>query len=233
VETVLQKRLRELMAEKGLKAAPLARAAQLGESYVRDILRGRAQYPTAERLARLAEALDTTPDYLTGMSGNAQDGAVLRGSPLEFAGFVQAGAFRPVDEYFNQDGIEVPEFVTAHKKYKKAKQFAWRVVGSSMDQANLRDGMWVVGVKYNDFLEHYGDIESGRLVVVERKRYGDSERELTVKEVKFYRDRMELLPRSSDPSYKPIVVPHNPKADSDAETVTIIAVVVGAFIDLA
>lgn len=230
--TVLQKRLRDLMEEQGLKAAPLAQKAGLGESYVRDILRGKTRSPTSDKLKLLADALDTTPAYLTGATSTVINGSLVKGRSLDFAGVVEAGSFLAVDEYFTQDGVDVPDFVTAHKKYHKAKQFAWRVVGGSMDKANIHDGMWVVGVRQQDFVEHYGDIESGRLVVVERLRYQGSERELTIKEVKFYRDRMELLPRSSDPSFKPIVIPHNMKADPDAETVSIIAVVVGAFIDL-
>lgn len=219
------------MDELGVKAAPLARELGLGSSFVRDILRGKTRSPSHENLTKLATALKTTPEYLTGVGDGSRVEGLLEGPPLSFAGIVQAGLFRAVDEYFVQDGEEVPDFVTAHPGYRRAQQYTWRVAGSSMDLANIRDGMWVVGVDYADFVDRYGDIESGRFVVVERCRHGGSERELTVKEVKFYRDRMELLPRSSDPSFAPIVVPHNPAADSDTETVTILAVVVGAYLD--
>lgn len=230
METVLQKRVRERMEALDLKAAPLAESAGLGTSFVRDILRGKTRSPTADNLNKLARALKTTPEYLTG-GGDSGSVTPIEGPPLSFAGIVKAGAFLPVDEYFNQDGVDVPEFVTAHPGYKKARQYTWRVSGSSMDLVDIRDGMWVVGVDYGDYVENYGDIESGEYVVAERSRFGGSERELTVKEVKFYRDRMELLPRSSDPEYKPIIVPYGPNADADTETVALLAVVVGAYRD--
>lgn len=231
MESILQKRLRERMEELGVKPAPLAKKAGLGDSFVRDILRGKTRSPSADNLVKLSRALGTTPEYLTGIKTNDNIGGPIEGPPLEFAGTVRAGMFRPVDEYFVQDGVDVPEFITAHPAYKKARQYTWRVEGSSMDLADIRDGMWIVGVVYGDYVDHYGDVESGAFVVVERLRNGGSERELTVKEVKFYRDRMELLPRSSDPTHQPIVIPHNREADSDTETVSIVAVVVGAYRD--
>jgi SOS-response transcriptional repressor LexA len=232
MESVLQKRLRERMEEKGVKAAPLALQAGLGASFVRDIIRGKTRSPSHANLTKLAKALDTTPEYLTGVVDGERLQGLIEGPPLSFAGIVQAGMFRPVDEYFLQDDVEVPDFVTAHPGYRRARQYTWRVVGSSMDAANIRDGMWVVGVDYGDYIDRYGDVESGEFLVVQRSRHGDSERELTVKEVKFYRDRMELLPRSTDPTFQPIIVPHNTRADGDTEIVTILAVVVGAYLDL-
>lgn len=231
MESVLQRRVRERMEELGVKAAPLARQLGLGDSFVRDILRGKTRSPSHDNLTKLAKALQTTPEHLTGARVESRVEGLVEGPPLPFAGVVQAGLFRPVDEHHAQDGMEVPEYVTAHRSYRRARQYTWKVQGSSMDNVDIRDGMWVVGVDYADFLDQYGDVESGRYVVVERCRYGGSEREITVKEVRFYRDRMELWPRSSDPSYLPIVVPHNVRADSDTEVITILAVVVGAYRD--
>ncbi|MBX2856037.1 MAG: helix-turn-helix transcriptional regulator [Rhodobacteraceae bacterium] len=53
----LQKRLKALMVAEGIKAAPLARAAELNEVAVRDILRGRSKNPGIVTLAKIASVL--------------------------------------------------------------------------------------------------------------------------------------------------------------------------------
>ena len=47
-ENILQTRLRALMSERQIKPATLALKAGLSDSYVRDILRGKASNPKAE-----------------------------------------------------------------------------------------------------------------------------------------------------------------------------------------
>lgn len=233
--STLQIRLEERMAAKKLKASPLATAMGKSDSFVRDILRGKTKVPSAENLDRMAAALGTTTDYLLGKTDQAETlGPAVEVStkPLEYGGRVQAGAFLSIDDYFSQDEDgHIPDFVTTHPSYARAKQYAWLVVGSSMDLVDIKDGMWIVGVEYLDYIDQYRDVETGDFVIVERIRAGGHEREVTVKEVRFYRDRMELIPRSSDPSIETIVVPHDMTADSDAETVKIKAVVIAAYRD--
>lgn len=187
--------------------------------------------PLSELDAELARELGATT-HLIQVKGGEYNGRELNGRTLTFAGVVEAGAFRAVDEYFTQGEVEVPEFVQAHPGYPRARQFTWRVSGSSMNKAGIEDGMWVVGADYGDYLDQYGQIESGAFVVVERSRAGDSERELTVKEVRFYRDRYELLPRSTEDGHAPIIVRHDHQADPDTETVRLLAIVLAAYRDL-
>ncbi len=61
---VLTDRLRVLMKEYGVKAAPLARRAQLNESAVRDILRGRSKNPGIVTLKKIASVLNLRPSAL-------------------------------------------------------------------------------------------------------------------------------------------------------------------------
>lgn len=65
-ETILQQRLRERMAGLGLNPFSTAKKAGLHPDYVRNILRGKARQPSAERLAKLAEALECSLAYLLG-----------------------------------------------------------------------------------------------------------------------------------------------------------------------
>lgn len=61
---VLTDRLRVLMREHGVKAAPLARRAQLNESAVRDILRGRSKNPGIVTLNKIASVMNLRPSAL-------------------------------------------------------------------------------------------------------------------------------------------------------------------------
>lgn len=233
--TILQTRLQERMDDTGEKAAPLAKRIGLSDSFIRDVLRGKTKTPSATNLELVARALGTSSDYLLGLTDQVRPmgpGIEVRHGTITYGGEVNAGAWLAVDGYFNQDEeVRIPEFVTPHPKYSKASQFVWRVVGNSMDLADIKDGMWVVGVAYGDYIDHYGDVESDQYVIAERLRAGGMERELTVKQVKFYRDRMELVPRSSNPTFEPIIVLHDNQADPATLTVSIVAVVVAAYRD--
>src|SRR5690606_23964459 len=64
--TSLQKRVRERMTHLDVNAYETAKRAGLGPSFVRDILRGKTRSPSAQNLAKLAVALETTAGYLLG-----------------------------------------------------------------------------------------------------------------------------------------------------------------------
>lgn len=59
-------RLRELMLERNIKARPLAEKAGVGQTYVRDILAGRSENPSSDKMALIAEALGCSLYELTG-----------------------------------------------------------------------------------------------------------------------------------------------------------------------
>ena len=64
----LQKRLAALMEEQDVKAATLSTEAGLGKTAVRDILERTARSPEYFTVAKLADVLGVTPDYLVGRS---------------------------------------------------------------------------------------------------------------------------------------------------------------------
>lgn len=234
-QTPLQTRLKAKMDEQKKKAAPFARELGLDENFLRDILRGKKKSPAADALAKIADALGTTADYLMGRDKDGEltgPGIIRTGSPVSYAGVVQAGSFLAVDEYFNQDPDQVPAHVLPDPAYLKVRQYAWRARGDSMDEAGIHDGMWVVGADAADYIDVYGDVVTGDLVIVERLRYQGSERELTVKEVHFFKDRYELRPVSSNEAHTPIIVPHDHDVSGDGEEVKIIGVVLTAYANL-
>lgn len=202
-----------------------------------------AFHPRMDTLKGLARALHTSVAWLTegdGPEAIAPGEVVLSGPTIErsegtppaYAGQVQAGAFIATDEYFNQDFEPVPDFVLPVPKYGRIRQYTWRARGDSMNEAGILDGMWIVGADAADYIDLYGDIETGDLVVVERTRHQGAERELTVKEVHFFRDRYELRPASNNPSHTPIVVKHDHSVDADGVEVKIIGVVLTAYANL-
>lgn len=183
-----------------------------------------------ENLQAIAERYSVSFDWLVTGSSSTLSLPISRpvdGIP-KFAGFVQAGGWLAVDEYFNQDTYQVPEIVVRQPQYNKVRQFAYQVRGDSVDLAGIHDGEWIVAADAADYIDQYGDLESGDLVVVERTRYQGAERELTVKEIRYYRDRYELHPHSSNPAHKPIIVAHDEHPNDETE-VRIVAVVLIAY----
>jgi hypothetical protein len=64
-------------------------------------------------------------------------------------------------------------------------------------------------------------------VVVARYRNGEAERELTIKRLRIFPDRMELRPESVNKAHQPIAFALPPRQDEEGEA-TIIAVVLSA-----
>lgn len=219
---------------RGISRAAIIEATGADKSLVSRWLGETRSEPNTDYLQALAELFGVPSDRLYAPPG----GEAALSAPIDvsgpaptYAGVVAAGQFRPVDEYFNQDEPDMPPGIVRHPGYPKVRQYAWRAEGTSMDQAGILPGMWIVGADAGDYMDAYGDIESGDLVVVQRTRFQGAERELTVKEIRYYRDRYELHPRSSDASFKPIVV-RNDQTHHDDEEVMVIGLVLSAFANL-
>lgn len=65
-KSILQIRLQEQLELTGKKATPLSLQLGFSNSFIRDVLRGKTKVPSAENLRKIAEALETTPEYLMG-----------------------------------------------------------------------------------------------------------------------------------------------------------------------
>jgi transcriptional regulator with XRE-family HTH domain len=222
-------RLKQLREEKGWTAEEAANHFGLSRS-------GYVKLERGERRLSDGHIATAARVYGVGMGdvlGTSTLGPALTLGDVQpvFGGFVQAGKFLQVDEYFQQDVYEVPEFVLRQPAYSKVRQYSYQVRGDSLDAVGITDGMWIVAADAADFIDVYGEVESGEFVVVERTRYQGAERELTVKEIRFYRDRYELLPRSHNPEHQVIVVPHDKGANDDGIEVKIVGVLLTAYMD--
>lgn len=112
-------------------------------------------------------------------------------------------------------------------RYPVSEQFAYRVVGPSMDKARIFDGDFVICVPY---WHARTAPTTGDLVVVERRRGPVFER--TVKELQVADGGFELWPRSTDPRFQqPIKVPKNHDLlEEDGTTIEIVGLVVASYV---
>jgi SOS-response transcriptional repressor LexA len=212
-------------ANKSARAVSLD--AGMGPDTLGKFLNGHTQSLRADNLARVLRALDIPQDAIVGgpriIMGNISDTAEF-GVP--FGGIVEAGLFRPNDSHDQEaENRKVP--LPADPRYPAISQYAFRVVGDSMTRAHIWEGMHVLAVDVHAWERIHGEVGDGKLVVVARWRHGDSERELTVKRLRLFRDRMELQPETENPRWQPIVFPLPLRQDEDGEA-QIIAVVLSA-----
>lgn len=91
-ETALARRVKERLAALDKKAAPLAKSLGYGDSFIRDIVR-KGVMPGAEKLARLAISLQTTPDYLLGKTNDLNSESI----DVPLIGWISAGAMMRED----------------------------------------------------------------------------------------------------------------------------------------
>lgn len=146
---------------------------------------------------------------------------------LDFAGPIEAGSFREVDDLDQR----LPGKVKRMKdpRFLRARQYAFLVRGDSMDLKRIFDGMYVATVDYVDYRNFsYGDLRDGMLVVVERSEAEGSRRERTIKEIQLFRDRIELHPHSSNPKWEKIVIPIG-QDPAKNDTARVLAVVLESF----
>lgn len=123
---------------------------------------------------------------------------------VRFGGIVEAGAFRP-DTGMNQDNTYRYIAMAPDPRYPVDSQFAFQVMGDSMERAGIIEGMYVLGIDLYAWERLHGEPGDGKLVIVARTRDHHPERELTVKRLRIFRDRIELHPESGNPAHQPFV----------------------------
>ncbi|WP_350333425.1 helix-turn-helix domain-containing protein [Coralliovum pocilloporae] len=69
----LRDRLKISLEASGLKASTVCDVAGVDKDTIRNILRGRSKSPSGESIARIAQALNTTAEYLYGLSDEPTD----------------------------------------------------------------------------------------------------------------------------------------------------------------
>lgn len=201
----------------GLSPRAASLKAGLNSHFVQNLLSGKVQSVKTESLVKLADALETTPEYLIEGKHEGLDLLPFRG--IIVRGSVQAGQWTEAsDEAFeaDPDSIEIAP-VSPPPGYERANLFALRVKGRSMDLV-YPEGTIVIVCPVSDT-----DIRDGDNVIVIRRRNGFTE--ATVKQVETDGKKWTLHAKSSDKSFsKPWVIEDN--GDDSPE---IVAVVIGSY----
>ena len=213
-------RLKELRERKGFAtAADAARAYGWPvTTYQAHENASRGIRPPAAR--RYAKAFNSTPAYIMGVGepGNDRDSSSVNAViSVPLVAKVSAGNFR-YDEGVELGAILVPAI--PYKNIPADVQYSVVVDGPSVN-LRIADGAYAICAPYD---KYPGGAQHGQLVHVVRERAGLHEH--TIKELRFTRDGMVLMPVSSDPRYQEAV-----KLGSNEEDtlVTIRGVVIGAF----
>ena len=204
MENLLRKRVQERMTALGTNAFQVAKKAVLGDSYVRDILRGRTASPNAANLGKLADALETTPSYLMGrdMGESTVRPVAAKVEGVRVLGRVAANSWQTVEDDVEQDE-EAVERVPSVSGYPVEWQFGMIVEGNCLNKI-AADGDRLVCL---DLIKSQVDIAEDDLVIVERRKFGGLMRQLTAKRVKRTSQGFELWPESTDPAHQePIVL---------------------------
>lgn len=205
-------RIEQRLKSLNITSAEAARRAKLGESFVRDILRGKTKSPSAVNMAKLAEALQTTPEAL--MGAEKPDNIQVVEIPvtgLAVVSDVQAGNWLEVTVLEDYEHETIP--VARDPRFPRARQYALHVRGDSMDE-HYPDGCYVTCVEYWD---SGVSLKPGLHVHVERQRAGGQMVEITIKEVDQDDEGFLLIPKSSNEKWQAIRV-----TDHDDEDVVLI-----------
>lgn len=222
-DTFIAKELKRRMDEAGFKQKSLAIAADLNDTYVRDILKGKSKNPEASKLLRIAQVLGCTSDDLLGKGSSVTP---VHTTQIEVRGDVQAGVWREAIEWPAVDWYAIT--VPIDTAYQGFHRYGLKVCGQSMNKV-FPEGSVVVVINFGDLgrLPKTGDF----VVAVQRCSKTD-QYEATVKAVQIRDDGTVILwPQSWDPAFQtPVVLPpHDGPDNAGAPDVAIQALVVGSY----
>lgn len=214
-----------------IKSSPLKNATQtslaaglthstVGE-WIRETKGFKQKSPSFDSLAQVARVLNVSLDIFVEGDAAARiaethgklEAASARVAPL--VGLIQAGVWQEPGMLDFEEAIEVPH--SPHPVYGALPQFAWRVVGSSMNRI-ARNGEYVIGVKLIDIGARPPE---NAPVVVERRR--GSTYEYTAKRIRYLPDGIQLVPDSEDERFQqPVWVSNHAGDDEEVEATHLI-----------
>lgn len=212
----IKSRIRQRLAElerKGVKARTASVKSGMSADAIRSILRKTNSSPTVETLTKLAEPLETTPEWLAFGVGDeipvvqARAGELVSRS-LPVIGEVAAGRWLEAEEHVDEPLYD-PVPVQPDPRWPFEEQFGLVVRGNSLNRVAI-DG---------DILACVNLTAVGReptpdeIVIVEMRRFAGFLRQRTAKRFVPTETHLELWPDSDDPRWQnPIIVPKGKSA---------------------
>jgi SOS-response transcriptional repressor LexA len=221
-DKLLIERIEELMRTRQTNSAQLSRDAGLGDTAVYDIITGKNKNPSIPVTKAIAKALHTTVAYLVGETDKFSTEPEQRMTqPIPIAGLAEAGAFRRDMSTYSQEERLPTIDGPMSRHYPKADHFALEVRGDSMNavrEGAIMEGMYVLCV---DMASAGISVESGKIYAIRRTMDHGQTYETTIKRARVYRDRIELVPESTNPAHEKITVPKDFDADPAQEVMAI------------
>lgn len=211
--------IRYVLQRTGMAPTALAEAAGIASTTLtRPLNDPDYQFEVSNRTIKKIEAATDLAysDFLSGAQPKA-DVTRRRSGTAPVVATVEAGAWREVDELDQTD----PELVTvpADDKFPDATQRVYDVAGDSMNALQphpITPGSRLVAIDYDEIASR-SPLRNGLVVVIQRSKNGGQERELSVKQVAWFEDRIEFQPRSTNAKHKPIVVAHDTWEDDGVQ----------------
>lgn len=223
--------LRRIIEEYDLSVYGWARKAGVSEASVRNFLKGgeHGSDSLSDRTyTLLANAIDVTVAELQG----AQDDSALARKPrpgdpilpptIETRGEVAAGVWLDLD--VPMDPAELEQFpVSVDTSYPPSAQYGLIVRGTSMNRVAAPGDL----LHCLDFTVAGIEPDTDDVVIVERRRLQEGQREVTAKRIKREGDIVVLSPDSTEPRWKPIVL--DTTQAPDGEEVRVVALVLAVY----
>lgn len=192
MEKIDAPQLEKMIRDAGTNPAALALKIGRDKDYIRDFLIGRKKSLKADDLRKILEEVSPQP-----LVGRPREIPVERQTGgIHVVGAIQAGAW--IETYLHEEDERQTIPIARDPRFPHATQYALRVVGDSMD-LEAPEGSFVVCVNFG---ESGLSFRQGMLVHVERVQNLMSE--TTLKQIGNDNGQTVLLPRSSNPAYKPI-----------------------------
>jgi transcriptional regulator with XRE-family HTH domain len=240
-------RIQQRLIATGKSERGAAEEAGLSAAAIRNLREGKSQSPRLDTIRKLAPVLESTPEWLAfgveGLGSFGEKGLTTKPAfdpevaeselkpsaaevvessrtlvPAGYAGKVAAGLWRDVEDF--EDEPERPLiFVERDAQFPHAPVKVFDVEGDSMNALKPRPimaGDRVIALEY-EALGGNVPLRDGMVVVVEQALDGGHHRERSLKQVEIYEDRYEFCPRSTNPKFKPIVVPRTVFVDQSQE----------------
>lgn len=224
--------LRAIMKEHDLSVNGWATAAGVSESSVRNFLKGgehgsdslsdRTYTLLAKAIDRSVAELQGERDMARGRAPRRTDGEDDEEDVLPIRGEVAAGIWLDLDVAI--DPAELEQFpVTTDRHYPRAAQYGLLVRGTSMNRvASPGDLLHCL-----DFTIAGVEPDEEDIVIVERRRLQEGQREVTAKRIRREGDIVILSPDSTDPRWKPIEL--DTTQQPDGEEIRVVALVLAIY----
>jgi transcriptional regulator with XRE-family HTH domain len=217
----LQERMRARMADLRISNPQLSRAIGRHDGYVWELLKGRNLNPSAADIQSIAKVLRCPVEYLY---GDVETAYGVMAAPttirIPLTGIAETSTFRQMTTEIRRTLDHAPS-----RRYPNARHFALEVRGDGMNACHdgerptpIYEGMYALCV---DIASANIPIESGRLYAVQRTLDGGATFETSVRRALVYRDRIELIPESTNPIHQTLTI----SADNKNPSVTVIGLV--------